>query len=46
MKKEYICPKSEVIHIECDNMLLSASTDAVSESKVMLDGDTETDEQW
>lgn len=51
MKKQYICPKSEVIYIECDSLLLNTSPGAADEgdtqldSKVQLDGDTDTDEQ-
>ena len=52
MKKQYICPKSEVIYIECDSLLLNTSPGTADEdetlldSKVQLDGDTDTDEQW
>lgn len=52
MKKQYICPKSEVIDIECDSLLLNTSPGAADEgetllnSEVLLDGDTDTDEQW
>lgn len=52
MKKQYICPKSEVIYIECDSLLLNTSPGAADDggtlpdSKVLLDGDTDTDEQW
>lgn len=45
MKKQYICPKSEVIYIECGSPLLNTSE---PDCKVLIDGDddTETDEQW
>ena len=51
MKKQYICPKSEVIDIECDCLLLNTSPgaddgDTLLDSEVLLDGDTDTDEQW
>lgn len=52
MKKQYICPKSEVIDIECDSLLLNTSPGAADDGKtqfedpVYLDGDTYTDEQW
>lgn len=52
MKKQYICPKSEVIYIECDSSLLNTSPGAAddggtqSDSEVQLDGDTYTEEQW
>lgn len=52
MKKQYICPKSEVIDIECDCLLLNTSSGAADggntqlEDAVYLDGGTDTDEQW
>lgn len=46
MKKQYICPKSEVIDIECDSLLLNTSPGAADDSEVQLDYETETDEQW
>ena len=51
MKKQYICPKSEVIYIECDIQLLNTSPGAddggtLPDSEVQLDGDTYTEEQW
>lgn len=51
MKKQYICPKSEVIDIECDSLLLNTSPGAADGDNtqfedVHLDGDTDTDEQW
>ena len=54
MKKQYICPKSEVIYIECDSLPLLATSSGPEDeddgtppvSDVLLDGDTFTDEQW
>ena len=51
MKKQYICPKSEVIYIEHDSLpLLATSSGREDEdgtpSDIELDGDIFTDEQW
>lgn len=45
MKKQYISPKSEVINIECNSPLLNTSPGA-EDGRALLEGDTETDEQW
>lgn len=45
MKKQYICPKSEVIYIECGSPLLNTS-ETLPDSKMQLDYETETEEQW